>query len=276
MNRRSMLAALACGCIAPPAWPLVAGDPPDSPALHVDPNVPTSRWACVGSVLTGQGIYSGVLVHRRFALTAGHVAPRDPAAVSFQLNLQSDRPTVLAVRRVVHHPAYRGFSPQNPTFDLAVLELAEPAPARVSVHPVAEVEPVAGMPMVIVGYGAAGHGASGATIPPQANVKRAGSAVVDRLVRDPGDVERALLYMFTFQRAGAARKPPTGITAPVGLAGGDSGSAAFIRAKGRFGLFGINTFTRLAPDGARFGFGTVGGGQVLSFHLAWLRAIISA
>lgn len=274
MNRRSLLAGIVCAAAGGPARALVVGDPPDSPALHVDANTMRSRWAGVGSVLTGQGVYSGVLVSRRHVLTAGHVAPREPAAASFQLNVRTGEPDLLAVRHIVHHPRFRGFSAQNPAFDLAIVELATDAPAGVMVHPIVEAPPGIGVPVVIVGYGASGSGTTGATISPQASVKRVGTAIIDHLAF--GEDGRPLLYRFTFLRGSAARKPATGPTAPVGLASGDSGSACFVQIGGRIGLLGVNTYTQLAAGGPHFGFGTAGGGQVLSAHLDWLRSVIGA
>lgn len=274
MRRRDVLAAFACGFAAAPSRALMAGDPPDAPQKRVDPNVPASPWSGVGSVTTANGVYSGVLVHPRYALTAGHVAPADAAGLHFNLNVQGDLSNPLAVRRVTHHPKFRGFSPTEPAFDLALLELADIVPPGVAVHPVVTRRPEAGMQMQIVGYGASGYGAVGVTVPAHATVRRTGSATIERILADPQDASRALLYFFTFARSSLARVPPSGPLAPTGLASGDSGSPCFVRTKDRLGLLGINTFVRSATGGIPFGFGTIGGGQVLSAHLDWLRSVI--
>jgi hypothetical protein len=78
------------------------------------------------------------------------------------------------------------------------------------------------------------------------------------------------LYAFLFERPepGVARDP----FAPTGLASGDSGSPSFVRTSKGAELLGVNTFTlrRSGSDSPPFGFGTVGGGQVLAGHLSWI------
>ena len=135
----------------------MAGAPPDSPAARVDPNTATSAWAGVGSVVVNGHPFSGVVIGRRHVLTAGHV-PGDPPHTKFQLNLGGEAAHVIAVAKVVRHPAFKNFDPQHPRDDLAILVLAEDVPAGVPIYPLHHGDIDPGAVLTFVGYGASGHG----------------------------------------------------------------------------------------------------------------------
>ncbi len=84
------------------------GTPPDSPGLHVDPNVASSLFAGVGSVVgwftpTSGILGSGTLISRRHVLTAGHmldynadgIIDFEPSDMKFYIN---DGPTPQELR----------------------------------------------------------------------------------------------------------------------------------------------------------------------------------
>lgn len=280
MKRRTLILAGLAGCagLTRTASALMAGNPPDSPIRRLDPNTASSPWSGVGSITGPAGVFSAVLIHSRFALTAGHVAPADPAAIHFNLNIEDDLSHRIAISRPVHHPGFHGFNPQSPAFDLALLELAEPAPGNARIHPVLAVPPPPGTEIELVGYGASGPGAVGVTVPANAALKRVGTNRVDRLVGSEGGVP--LVYLFSFDAPASGvrvKSASTGNDRETGLASGDSGSPAFVRVRGQPHLAGINTFSARLPGqtGAQFTFGSQGGGQVLAAHLDWIRSVIS-
>ena len=277
--RRNVAGALACALALPGrALALMAGDPPDTPIRRLDPNRADSPFASVGSITNGEGhVYSGVLVGARHVLTAAHVLPAEPMTLRFHLNIDGDLSSTLGVRRAFRHPGFKGFTPPYPPNDLALLELDADAPPIVH-PPIAPVAPMPGTIIELVGYGASGNGGKGATLPANAALKRHGENVIEHLLRlNPDDVQPAL-YLFTFH---APESPPRRVALSLGnlretgLASGDSGSAAYCWLDGRRHLFGINTFVQQRANGAGpvFGFGTVGGGQLLTAHRDWLRSI---
>ena len=88
MNRRSFIAhttaATSASLVMPSAFALMAGAPPDSPTLRLDPNRADSPFGCVASLMGG-GAYSAVCITPRFALTAAHVV-QHPHDLSLYLN----------------------------------------------------------------------------------------------------------------------------------------------------------------------------------------------
>ena len=78
----------AAAALPQPAMAIMAGLSPDQPSSRIDPNLETSKWAGVGSVLYDANPYSGAVIGRRLILTAAHaLGDRDPSRIRFQLNL---------------------------------------------------------------------------------------------------------------------------------------------------------------------------------------------
>jgi len=179
---------------------IIAGALPDTPEAHVDPNTPTSPWAGVGSVIVNGSPYSGVVIGPRHVLTAAHVAG-DPQHTKFQLNLGGDTPQIMTVAKVHRHPGFKGFDPQHPRDDLAVLVLTEDVPAGVPIYPLhhGDIEP--GTVLTFVGYGASGHGDSGVSVGAKADVKRVGRNTADAFGQDAFGIKRA--FVFDFDGPGA-------------------------------------------------------------------------
>lgn len=283
MTRRSWLRlALVLGAIrANSALALMAGNPPDSPIKRLDPNTADSLWSGVGSITGTGGVYTAVLVAPRFVLTAGHVAPVDVSNLYFNLNIGSDLSHSIPAQRAIHHPLYRGFDPQSPQYDLALLELGVAAPSEARIHPFLATLPSVGTQIEMVGYGASGPGAIGATVPANAALKRVGLNQIDEVYgRDPNG-GAPLIFRFTFDPPSSPprlRTASTGNERETGLASGDSGSPVYERVDGRPHLLGINTFSAKRPGalGAPSTFGSLGGGQLLFEHVAWIRHTIGS
>lgn len=273
---------------AVPVGAIVAGAPPDSPAARVDANRPDSPFAGVGSIRVlaadgraTAGVYSGCLVAPRWVLTAGHVAAGQPAGrLRFNLNLTGDLSHPLAVRRVVLHPNFRALAGQRYADDLALLELAEPAPAGAPTYVLATTPLHPGAVLTLVGYGATGSGAGGETVPGAAQGRRVALNSADVLeVVPPMRVPQ--VYLFDFDGPldrGFMGGPTLGNTLEGTLAGGDSGSPALLRdTDGRWRVAGVNTFVfgrAGGPPPPRFGSG--GGGMLIAPYAGWIAGTIGA
>lgn len=267
-----------------PALAIMAGALPDTPEAHVDPNARTSPWAGVGSVIVKGSPYSGVVIGPRHVLTAAHVAG-DPQHTKFQLNLGGETPQGMAVARVVRHPGFKGFDPQHPRDDLAVLVLAEEVPAGVPIYPLHHGDIDPGTVLAFVGYGASGNGDTGVTVGARADVKRVGRNTADAFSIDAFGIKR--VFVFDFDGPGVPNQlggDGLGNAVESTLAGGDSGSPSFLCeggsgyecAGGRWVVAGINTFvTAPAGDGGKPGtFGTLGGGMVVSAYVDWIESVL--
>lgn len=280
MRHGSILALAAVLGTSTAASAVMAGTEPDTPADRVDPNVAASTWASVGSVVRNGAPYSGVLITRHHVLTAAHVAGDDPGKVAFVLNAGGDASHQFAVKAIHRHPEWRGFDPKRPNDDLAILELAEAAPADVAIHPIVTGGLRQGMEFTAVGYGASGQGDAGTTIASTATVKRVGRNNVDKLIPDetlPGRIEG---FLFDFDGGGYNFMGGEGLGNDVEttFAGGDSGSPSFIQAPGGWALFGINTFIMAFPDGPTkpSTFGTGGGGMIVAAYREWIEQVVRA
>jgi secreted trypsin-like serine protease len=253
---RQVFAAIAMVLAAMPAAAIVGG--------NVDPNGPQSPWKGVGSVLVGNGSFSGVLIAPGYVLTAQHlVAAMDVSQLSFQLNLGATDPTVLKVAEVflaAGFPGFGGGSSQIPANDLAILRLAELAPAGAATYAIGAA-PRVGEELRLVGYGT---DASGQADPSR---KREGSNLVDRYLPSidaAGKVTTAGAYWFDYDT------DRTALPMEATLGGGDSGGPAFVQRNGVWQLVGINTFAAQSSAGLPLG----GGGLALESHRAWIDSII--
>jgi hypothetical protein len=265
---------------------IMAGALPDTPEAHVDPNTASSPWAGVGSVIVNGSPYSGVVIGPRHVLTAAHVAG-DPQHVRFQLNLGGEAPHAMAVAKVHRHPGFKGFDPQHPRDDLAVLVLNEDVPAGVPIYPLhrGDIEP--GTVLTFVGYGASGHGNTGVSVGAKADVKRVGRNTADAFGQDAYGIKR--VFVFDFDGPGAPNQlggEGLGNAVESTFAGGDSGSPSFLCegssgyecVGGRWVVAGINTFVTapVGHAGKASTFGTLGGGMVVSAYVDWIESVLRA
>lgn len=260
------------------ALAVMAGAEPDSPSSRVDPNFAASTWASVGSVVHNGNPYSGVLITRYHVLTAAHVTGDDPAKVEFVLNAGGDAAHRLAVKAIHRHPEWKGFDPKKPNDDIAILELAEAAPAEIPIYPIVTGGLRLGMEFTAVGYGASGHGDTGVTVSSSSTVKRVGRNSVDKLIPDEQVPGRFEGFMFDFDGGGYNFMGGEGLGNDVEttFAGGDSGGPSFIRAPGGWALFGVNTFIMTFPDGPTKAstFGTGGGGMIVAAYKEWIEQVV--
>lgn len=258
----------------------MAGLAPDSATRRLDENTARSPWSGVGSLSANGGVHTGVLVHARYVLTAAHVLPPEPTDLLFNLNLDADLSHRLRIVRAFRHPKPRGLQPGIHSGDLALLELEQAAPEAARRYPIAPTAAPEGTEITLVGYGASGNADQGPKVRPNAALRRVGYNRIDGLMRAP-EAPEPLIYLFRFDApAGGARQrsPSLGNLRETGLALGDSGSPAFVQTQGGPVLLGLNSFVTQPNDPAHvpYGFGTVGGGQFLAPHRAWIASVLGA
>lgn len=280
------IATLLCACAlfaALPARAVMAGAAPDTPAARIDANTASSPWRGVVSIHANGSLYSGVLIGPRHVLTAGHVFDPNPApeTVTVQFNL-GGAPIVRAAAGYRKHPDYISFGNPNTQNDLAIIELAADAPAGALVYALASRVPVAGTAATLVGYGGSGYGDAGISVPRAADVKRTGRNSLDAFDYDAKGSGKVLVYYFDFDGPSAATNVvgagTLGNALETTVAGGDSGSPAFVQEAGVWKLAGINTFTTTMSGGASVAstFGTLGGGQAVASYAGWIKGIVGA
>lgn len=275
-SRRQLLGAASAWALFPSSSrAMMAGAPPDSAQARIDPNVPASPWSGAVSVVVGGAPYSGVVVGPRHVLTAAHVAGGQlPAAVQVVVNSAS-APVTMAVSAVSTYPGA-----SFPYDDLCVLRLAQPVPAGTAVYPIVDSAVTTGTRLALVGYGASGNGTVGPSLAGSASVKRSGHNVLDQFTdRLDASGRTSPFFLYDFDS-------PTG-TGPLGgaslgntqetcVAGGDSGSGAFVETAAGPALYGLLTVALNFGAGstATSVFGSGGGGLVLSHppYLEWLGA----
>jgi hypothetical protein len=274
---------LVSATLCPAANAIMAGAAPDTPAARVDPNTTNSPWAGVGSVVINGTPYSGTLIGRRYVITAGHVAAgANPASVRFVLNYSGDQSHDIGAVAVYGHPDFTGFNPTVPNNDLAIIELAQEVPAGVPVYPINRGALARFTTLYLVGYGASGNGNVGGSIGASATVKRIGRNNADYFLLDEKGSGQQELYYWDFDGGGVPNYfgggTSLGNTIESTVAGGDSGSAAFIPNGAGWALAGVNTFTATFIGGPTTPstFGTAGGGQSLAGYAAWIDATIAA
>jgi len=258
----------------------------------VDANTVQSPWAGVGSVTIGAGTYSGALIAPDYVLTAGHVVSgRKPEEITFNLNFGGDLTQRIAVEAVFVQPGYTGGAglQGSGTRDLALLRLAQPAPAGVPIYNIYDGLLPQGSILTLVGYGGGGSGLSGPVDTPRPSVKRIGANVAECFAYTPGLESCNLqaltgagpraLYFFDFDAPTEPGKPANnGLANEASLAGGDSGSPAFVNVHGQWQLAGVNTFSGRATETGPIGtYGSVGGGVLLSDENGfWVRSVIAS
>ncbi|MFO1321752.1 MAG: trypsin-like serine protease, partial [Burkholderiales bacterium] len=243
---------------------------------EVDPNAMDSAWAGVGSISVGGGTYSGALIATNYVLTAAHVVSgRAPEDITFNLNFGGDLTHRIAVEAVFIRPGYRGAEGfrHGGEYDIAVLKLAEPVPAGVPIYGLYDEELPQGAVLTFVGYGGGGIGTVGVTESPNPSVKRSGANVAECFAFTMGEencgVEAFMgigpkaIYVYRFDSPLAHRSNGSGrlLTGEAGLAGGDSGSPAFVYVQDGWRIAAVNTFAgRESAKGRMSVYGTVGGG----------------
>lgn len=238
---------------------------------------PVPAWAAVGSLEVAGQLFSATLIGRQHVLTAAHVVNgANPTLIRFRSAVGAGFSSGAVSVHV--NPAFTGVTasnaPGDPSVhaDLAIVKLAQPAPASLPVVRVFT-GPVLGRVLSLVSHG-------GSTTLFTTGENRADVVFSDFL-------GRPATYLFDFDgpelssnRVGPAvpANGTLGSAREATLANGDSGSAAFVQFDGRWYLAGVNTFSIgfSAPAGdPRLG-GSGGGGVVLSEHTDWMREVLAA
>jgi Trypsin-like peptidase domain len=274
MKRRHLISAAAVSLVAPSAQALMAGIAPDSPLARLDGPRADSPFACVASLM-GEGCYSAVCIGPRHALTAAHVAAK-AASLFLVLHLSRDFSHRFAIRRSATPPAPPPSlrDPAHPVGDLALIEIEGEFPAGLTFPPLARTPAAPGLRIELAGYGASGPGDRGGTVARNPALRRTGANRIDAVWPANAAQGEPMLYEFTFDAPGRRAGASLGNRLETGLAPGDSGGPAFVREGGRLALLGINSHVRRRADGVDHGFGTVGGGQLLAAHRAWLGSVL--
>lgn len=257
---------------------LMSGAPPDSPAARMDKGGTESPYAGVGSITVNAQTYTGTLISSRHVLTAAHVVTGHKAeALRFNLISHGQISRSVNVTAIHVHPAYSGFEPGRPADgDLAILELSESVPAVYPRYRLLRQPLKPGMRLLLAGFGASGHGNRSDNVPADPAVRRSGANLVSQ-IRPTLAGRINAVYYFDFDGPAPEHNRfgdgGLGNALETTLAGGDSGSPAFVRdMRGMLWLAGVNSF--------RFGhaptFGNGGGGQVLSAYLDWISTVLGA
>lgn len=281
-------------CLASCAFLMAAlGSAPASALVGgaVDPNWATSPAAGVGAITVNGSVFSGVLLDSLHVLTAAHVVAGQvgsPANVSFSLNVGGDLTHVYSASTISVHGGYTGTRPGTDGVwhdDLAIVRLTTPVTAGVAGYALYEGS-LANQTLTLVGYGGGGDGSNGVTAGADASVKRIGQNRVDLLLADDDGGAAQEVFVFDFDgptKASNVYGPDSpanltlGETVEVQLAGGDSGSPAFVNDNGVWKIAGIGTFnggTDLS-GGSNVLFGSVGGGTIIAPYAAWIQSTIA-
>jgi len=262
-----------------PAIAIMAGLSPDQPQNRIDPNLETSRWAGVGSVLYDANPYSGTVIGRRLVLTAAHsVGDRDPSRIRFQLNLNGT-PYIVQAASVRVHPDF--VSAAAVKGDLAVLVLAADLPDSVPIYALNRTAPVAGTDITLVGYGRSCRADGAACVDPNASVKRSGRNIADLFYLPIAPVDQTLvgkMFLYDFDANGVPSLtggPSLGNAIETTSASGDSGGPAFLTASSPPVIYGINT-VQIGVSGRPISTaGTLGGGVLVSAYADWIDSVIA-
>lgn len=263
-----------------PAAALLAGAPDgadaDTPDRRIDLAGERSPWSGAGATVVDGNVYGGVLIADRYVLTAAHVvAGTDPAHVVFALPRQYAAPERLNADAVYVHPAFRGYSPQRPHGDIAVLRLARPAPAWARRYRLAPRAPVPGQVVTLVGFGASGHADGSGAVAANPALRRGGRNVIDALLVPPGAPEPAV-FLYDFDGPdgdGVSGGPTLGNRVETTVAPGDSGGP--LLASDDATVLGVSTFRLATPAGPEGRFGSAGGGVLVAPYAPWIRAVLA-
>ncbi|MEW6024967.1 MAG: trypsin-like serine protease [Pseudomonadota bacterium] len=292
------------GSVVTPA--ITSGALPDTPGAHVDPNVASSKFSGVVSInirYDGESyICSGALVGKRQVVSAGHCVdtvgngtyvdlnkPGSDVRVVFNSAPTAAGSAVINAASFAVHKDYQGFNncPDGTrgcvNDDVAVITLAEDAPATAKIYKVA-VNPITeGTHIIMAGYGTSGDGVRGYYIDPDFRIKRTGENYIDLVdLDDEQNFEGGNQEVFYADFDGRGRDTFCDlfdVCTPIlpndresGIGGGDSGGPSFVEMYGELMLVANNTFSgRFSALGYPEGtFGTYFGGMIMGGYQDFL------
>lgn len=274
------------------------GTPPDSPANRVDPNVPTSSFASVGSFLVQAGSSqvggSGIAINHKQILTAAHLFDLDgdgsidvqPSDVKFNLNYTGDLSSTVQAQSIQLHPDWTGFFNPAINDDLALVTLLSPLPSSLPILPLLSnpdpTLPPNVQPMILAGYGRSGNGDTGFSQPFTLKVKRLGANLLEAIFFDDEGSDNVEVFFYDFEDADDVNGTDVfGIPFSFGndletiVGPGDSGGPMFTIdfGSGQIFIAGINTATFGSLDGL---YGDIGAGMWLGGYLPWIEQTAAA
>lgn len=261
----------------------------DAPGTHTTtPGVPAFGVNVdgVGQMVgnDGSGLCSCTLIGDRHVLTAAHCVENlsVPNLVGMTVRFDLAEGSVpVSVSGVAIHPQYNGNVFLGS--DIAVLELAEAAPAVVPRYALYNAADEIGKPTVVVGYGMTGFGGIGADT--LDNIKRAGLNRFESTWEVVGPLLDAApspgILVFDFDSGQPERDAGMLIGIPdlgfgpdeVGTAPGDSGGPDFVDDNGVFKVAGVHSFgipTELAGE-ITSSWGGVSGSTRVSDYVSFIN-----
>jgi hypothetical protein len=278
---RSVVLACLGLVLSVPVWALMAGSatdkPSDTPSLRTDPNSLTSPWAGVGSLRTPNGIFTGTAISKDYVLTAAHVvAGVAPADVRFALNANGDLSFASVAAGIVVNSGFVSAQQPNPN-DLALVHLVHAIPENVPTYALAPNTVTLRSIILMVGYGASGDGAVGASVPGSASVKRTGRNMIDAFGREGSLHGEPRVAMYDFDGPPGTPNRIGGLTlgneVETIVASGDSGGPCFVFEQGKWQLAAVSTFVVTTGSAhSASAFGSVGGAVLVKPHLDWIKA----
>ncbi|MFC4930887.1 trypsin-like serine protease [Massilia sp. GCM10023247] len=275
---------------------ITSGALPDTPGAHVDPNVPSSKYSGVVSInirYDGQSfICSGAMIAKRSVMTAGHCVDtagngtyvdlkKAGTDVRVVFNSNGNINALINATKVDVHQGYQGFNncPDGSrgcvNDDVAVLTLAQDAPASAKIYKVA-VNPLnTGTHITMAGYGTSGDGTLGYYVSPSFTIKRTGENVIDLFDLDDEQdfaAGKKEVYYADFDGAGKDTFCDLfGVCTEIlpndresGIGGGDSGGPSFVNMYGQMMIVANNTFSGRFEGQTPGTFGTYFGGMLMS------------
>lgn len=283
-----LIISLTTLLLTPSSYALIVGDNvgnnTDSPTLHIDQNSCDSPWVGAVSLEINQGIYSGVVIGKRWVLTAAHVAK---GAQNTPQNIHIFVPcneTERRGERVFIHPQYQQTTMQSiPLYDLALIRISEPLPVTMPIPSVNFEMIEQSTEAILLGYGASGNAGDKQLLAASKRIKLKGKNSLDTILID--DQSRLLAYQYDFDGPDQSSNYLGGLTLgnrrETEVAPGDSGGPLFVMTnQNQPVLVGINTFRMSFSRGtfqqapAPPDFGSGGGGVFLNGAADWLLRLV--